>query len=875
MARPPALARALVTLLVRRDARDVILGDLDEDFDQQLSDGAGIGAARRRYWRQAFGSVAAFGRDRLAPDLAVEPDMHDERRGVYFSHLWQDFRHGLRLLTRSPGFALTSIVTLAVGIGANTAIFAVAWQMILRPMPYPEPDQLVTVWEKNIKSESRNTVMPANYRDWEREGSSFAVIAAFGAFQGTQDLSGGGEPEQWRVRNVTGRFFDVFSMRPLLGRTLTAADALAPTVVLSEHTWRRRFGADPSIIDREIRLGDRATRVVGVMPRRFEEAGQLDAWQAFELAPEKPGQRLAAHYLGVVARLKPGVTPAQADAEVRAIAARAAKLFPNENGALSAMVVPMQHDRGTRIRSALVLLSLSAAAVLLIACVNLGTLLTSRTAGRMQEFGVRASLGASRPRLVAQLVTESLVLATVAAIAGVMLCRGLLYAFDAYYPNAGVPVSRAGTDPAVLTFALAVAVLGALGFAVWPAWRASGRASAYLGRRADTGDRRARAMRASLVSVQIALAVVLVISATTLGVSLRNVLDVDPGLSTDGVLTFDASLGRARLDTSARRQELLRRIVDEVRTVPGVTAACAINQSPFSPEFAGVMWYIAEGQEKPVVASPLTVTPGCFELLRMRLLRGRAFSDQDVSRAAIVNESFARAAWPHQDAVGQRVHVGVKEGDLIEVVGVVADTRQQSLAQRPNPVLYEVAVTAAAFAPSRVLARTSGPPEALFAAVRAAVRRVDPDQPVANLRTLDDLRSATVSGRRFDLSLVSLFTVLALVLSAVGIYGLLAQSVAQRTREIGVRLAVGATPASVVALIMRAAWVSVGFGAAAGLAGAYYAARLLQSFAFGISVTDRSVYTGVVAGVAALALTAAWIAARRAARIDPVRTLNQ
>ena len=307
MAKPPALARVLVRLLVRRDARDVIIGDLDEEFREQTASGSATRAARRRYWRQALGSIFSFGRERIGSDRAVElnPD-HRERHSTLLN-LWHDIRLGVRLLYRSPGFALTAIATLAIGIGANAAIFGVAWQVILRPMPYPHADQLVTVWEKNIKSDSRNTVMPANFRDWEREGSSFAVIAAFTAFQGTQDLSGGGEPEQWRVRHVTGRFFDVFGMRPLLGRTLTATDALAPTIVLSEDTWRRRFGADPSIIDREIRLGDRATRIVGVMPRRFEEGGKLDAWQAFELPPQKPGQRLAAHYLGVVARLKPGV----------------------------------------------------------------------------------------------------------------------------------------------------------------------------------------------------------------------------------------------------------------------------------------------------------------------------------------------------------------------------------------------------------------------------------------------------------------------------------------------------------------------------------------------------------------------------------------
>jgi putative ABC transport system permease protein len=876
MARPPALARALVTLLVRRDARDVILGDLDEDFRDALGANSDVRAARRRYWRLALGSIASFGRDRIAPEHAVTPDLSGEAGGVAFTQLWQDLRHGLRLLSRSLGFTLTSILTLAIGIGANTAIFAVAWQVILRPMPYPEPDRLVTVWEEVIRNGSRNTVMPANFRDWEREGTSFQAIAAYGYFQQNLDLSGQGDPEQWRARHVTARYFDVFGMPALIGRTLQAEDATRSTAVLSEGTWRRRFGGDPSILNREIRLSDRPTTIVGVMPSRFEEqAGQVDAWLAFDLPPEQPGQRMAAHYLGVVARLRPGVTAAQANGDVRAIAARAAERFPRENGDLSAVVAPMQGDRGERIRSALVMLALSAGAVLLIACLNIGTLLASRTSARMRELSIRASLGASRGRLARQLLTESVLLAALAGVAGILLSRLLLSVFESVYPSAVRPTDSLGGDPVVVAFAVVLAFVGALAFAAWPAWRAGAHAARWLGRRADTGDRRARRVRASLVAVQIGLAAVLLVCASTLAWSFRNVLGVDPGFDTAGVLTFDASLRRGRLDTFAKRLQVLDGILTELRAVPGVTGACAMNEIPFATTAVGGMTYVPEGQEQPVHAAPRTVTPGCLELLRIRVLRGRTFTTRDVQRAAVVNESFALRAWPNGDAIGRRVHVGLKEGPLLEVIGVAADTRHRSLTDRVTPVLYEVSVEGVPFDVSRVLARAAVPPASLFQGVRAAVRRVDPDQPVANLRTLDDLRTATVAGRRLDLTLVALFTAMALVLSAVGIFGLLAQSVAQRTREIGVRLALGATPASVVALVMRAAWASVAIGAAVGLGAARYASRLLQSFAFGISPTEPWLYAGVFTGVAALALSAAWIAARRAARIDPVRTLNQ
>jgi predicted permease len=874
MVRPPRLARALIALVIRGEAREVVLGDLEEDFQHQLETGAPPRVARRRYWRQALGSANALGWDRAAPDSAIDLHTAEHARPVIGGHMLQDVRHGLRLLWRYPAFAVAAIVTLAFGIGANTAVSTVAWHAILKPLPYPNSDRLVTLWEASPKTGETNTVMPANYRDWEREGQSFDVIAAYGYFRATWDLTAQGEPEQWRMRQVTGRYFDVFAMPALIGRTLTPADAARPTVVLSEGAWRRRFAADHGVVGREIRLADRPSLVVGVMPAAFEiSGGRVDAWSAFELPPETPGQRLAAHYLGVVGRLTAAISVERADAELRAIAARAAERFPRENGGVSAAVTSMQSERGATARGGLVVLALAAMAVLVIACANLGSLQFSRTAARTREFGIRASLGASRRRLVAQLLTESLVIAAIGGAVGLAFGKWLLAALEVSAPAAIRPAVAAGPDVAVVVFAGALALVSGLAFAVWPAWRASARAASWLNRRVDTGDRRARAIRASLVTLQIALAAMLLVTSATLVASLFKVLDVDPGFERHAVLTFDVSLPQTRLDTFAKREALLDAILTEIKGVPGVTSACAINETPF--ETQGTMTYVPEGQTRPVNASPRNITAGCLELLRIPLVRGRTFGSREPARAAIVSEAFVRSAWPGADAVGRRVHVGVKEGPLVEIVGVVADTRQTSLENRPHPQLYEVAVEGSAFWPQRILAQTSGRPEPLFPAIRNAVRRVDPNQPVANLRTLEEVVSGTLASRRFDLSLVTSFSAMALLLAAVGIYGLLSQTVAQRTGEIGIRLALGATPRSVVRLVMSTAWTCIVVGAAAGVAGAYAASNVLRRFVFGVSATEPVLYVGVVLTIMAIALFSAWMPARRAARVDPVRTLNQ
>ncbi len=785
-----------------------------------------------------------------------------------------DLRFGVRLLARQPGFTAAAVLTLALGIGANAAIFSIAWQMMLRPLPYPHSDRLVTIWEAYGPQDAINTIAPGNYHDWTREARSFEAIAAYSYFRTPANLTGGGDPEQLQIRYVTGGYFRVFGMTPLAGRGLDERDVTpdSRSIVISEGLWRRRFGADPSIVGREVRLSDRAQVVVGVMPAAFDvAAGRVDAWSGYAFSPQQAESR-GAHYLGAVGRLEPGVTLGQAIAEVKTIAARAAAQFPASNRNTSATVHSIHGERGRTFRTGLAILAWAAGFVLLIACANLASLQMARGTAREREFGIRAALGASRGRLVLQVAVESLIVASIGAASGLILSMWMLRVLSGIAPESIRVAAEAGTDAVVVLYSMALAAASAVIFALAPAWRAAARATTWLRARGATADRSTATIRTVLVTVEIALAVVLLTGATLLVTSLTRVLRVDPGFDAAGVLTFDVSLPPGKYDTRAKEADVLARIADQMRAVPGIVSACAINTIPFDED--ANMTYVPEGQEKPVSASPRTMTPECLDVLRMRLTRGRSFSEHETRRVAIVTERFASTAWPDRDPIGRRVHLGVKDGALIEIVGVVADTRQRSLENRPAPVFFENASAEAAFRPTRMLARSAVPPASVFAAVREAVRRVDAGQPVARLRTLEDVVASSVSGRRFDLSLVGSFSMVALVLSAVGIYGLLSQIVAQRTGEIGIRLALGATEKSVVRLVMKSAWISTTIGTAIGVLGAIAASRLLQQMIFGVSATDPRLYGGVAGALALISLTAAWIPARRAARIDAVSALR-
>ena len=865
----PRLPRRVIGWLIPAELRQSFFDDLDEAFADDANR-RGLVSARVWYWRQALAGLPALLRmqvQRTAAARSTRP------RGMLMETLINDVRYAFRVLHKAPGFTAAAVFTLALGIGANTAIFTVAWRLILQPLPYPSPDRLVQVWEQT-RSGGVNTVAPGNFLDWQRESRSFDAMAAFTFFRGTADLTGAGDPEQLEMRHVTPDYFRVFGVLPILGRGFDAdeVDRGDRTAVISESLWRRRFGADPGVTQRTIRLGDVPYQVAGVMPDSFQAAaGVVDVWAAMTILPEPDAHRRA-HYLGVFARLKPAVSVAQADDDVKRIAAGAARLHPASNADLSATVRSLQQQRASTLRTGLGVLAGAAAVVLLIACANLASLQFVRAVARGRELGVRVALGASRARLVRQLLTESLILSALGTAAGVIAGSWLLRLVARIGPPAVFRAIDQGPGLAVAVVGAALAVVSTVLSATLPAWRATGAASGQLGQRQSTGDRGTSRIRLGLVTAEISLAIVLVISASLLVVSLMKVLRVDPGFEPQGVLAFDVSLPQTRYQDFSARQQFFDGLFREIRSVPGVTSVCAINEVPFDAN--ATMWYIPQGTTKPVTALPRTVTPECFDVLRMALVAGRPFKTSEPVRSAVVTANFARAAWPGDDPIGRRIHIGLPNGPLIDIVGVVEDSYQGALDRNRVPQVYELMTEAAAFTPSRVLVRTTVDPGSVSGPVRAAVRRIDSLQPVARLRLLEDIVGASTASRRFELVLFSSFAVMALVLAAVGIYGLLAQIVAQRSGEIGIRLALGATGASVVRLMMRSAWISVALGAVLGLAGARLASELLRSFMFGVSPTDPRLYAAAAVALSTIATIAAWLPARRAARVSPTSALR-
>lgn len=799
------------------------------------------------------------------------------RRSNAMDHLFQDIRFALRQLRRQPGFALVAILTMALGVGANTAIFNVAWRTMLKPLPYPHSEQLVEVWETYQTDARTNLSMPPKFHDLRRQAKGFQFIAAFSGLRVPIDLTGGGEPRQLQIRSVSADYFKVFGMAPLIGRTLDASDAADTTsVVISEGLWRDQFQATASILGKSLTLGGAPSTVVGVMPSAFEASGgRVDAWTTLSLPPET--ERRTGHYLRVIGRLADGVSIGQADAESKAISARAAAMYPDLEGQLSSVVTSLTDGRGTtrgdaKVRSGLTVLTMAAAVVLLIACANLASLQLARAVARAREFGIRAALGASRWRVIAQLFTEGLVIAVIGAGVGLLFGVAVLRQLATVAPPAIAYEAKASPDWVVIGYALTLAIVSAMVFALAPAWRAASGANRWLRQRADMGDRGSAMTRLSLVTGQIAAAAILLTGAALLIASLSRVMQVDPGFRPDGALTFDMSVPQSRYDTFAKRLGLFRAIADPIAALPGVTAVCAINQVPFDTQ--GGMSYVPDGGTKAINASPRTVSEGCMDALGIVIKRGRALTANETTAVAVVSEGFANAAWPGADPIGKQVHLGVASGPLIEIVGVAGDILSNSLEGRASPQFFQAWNSTAPFPPTHVIVRTSMRPASLFPSIRQAVRRADADQPVAQLRSMNEVVLNTTASRRFDLTLLGSFALVALALSAVGVYGLLSQVVAQRTSEIGIRLALGATPGSVVRLMLKNAALALAIGLPLGIGGAVFASRLLSQFVFQMSTTDPAIYATVASALAIVVFAAGWLPARRAAKINPATTVR-
>jgi putative ABC transport system permease protein len=796
----------------------------------------------------------------------------------------RDVRLGLRSLARSPGFSLVAVLCLALGIGANAALFSVLNAVLLRPLPYAEPDRLVRIYEK-LGDRGQGSVSVPNFRDWAAQSTGFEQLAAYQT--ASRNLQSTGEPERVLAVEATPSLFSLLGAHPLLGRAFAAGTdepGKAKIAVVSEELWRSRLGGEPSVIGRAIRLDGVLHTVIGVMPAAFDfPAGgdSTDVWVLFETTPEQENAR-GSHYLAVVGRLKPGMSLEAATAQLATVAARIEKEHPAEQTGRSVLVQPLRETLVGRVRPMLLILFGAVGLVLLIACANVANLLLARAAVRQREVAVRLALGASRARLVRQFLVESLVLAFAGAALGLLLARWSLDALAPLAANALPVTGEFPLDGRVFGFLLAIAALSGLVFGIVPALQYSrGHVRDSLGEAGGktTGSGRQQLFRSTLVVLEIAVSLVLLVGAGLLLRGFVRLSGTEPGLVADNVLTAHLPIPFAQLEGSTPRT--FRPTLEKIRALPGVRSAALVSMLPIQNAWTNSGFAI-EGRPDPQpgqepMAEIRIASPAFFQSLGIPVLRGRDFTESDGESGpsvAIVNEALARQHFPEEEPLGRRLRFG---DEAFTIVGVVGSVRQAGLDRDPLPEIYFPYASPDAIGwlgdPVLVI-RTAVPPESLADEVRAAVRSVDPVLPLYDVLTMKAVIEESLAGRRLNLWLLALFAGMALVLSAAGLYGVISYLVAQRTREIGVRIALGAQTRDVVGLVMRQGAGLTGAGIAVGLLGAFAFTRVLESVLYGVSARDPLTYAALAAVLAAVALVATWLPARRASRVDPILAIR-
>jgi putative ABC transport system permease protein len=808
--------------------------------------------------------------------------------------LIQDLRYGLRLLARSPGFTAIALLTLTLGIGATAAIFSVVDAVLLRSLPYREPQRLVSLFEDNSGAGfPRNTPAPGNYADCKAQTQIFEDAAAI--TERVYNLTGGpggrsGDPEELQGAAVTENLFSMLGVKPVVGRVFLPEEdrpGAARVALISHGLWKRRFGGDRSLVGRDVLLNGEKYTVVGVMPSGFSYPFKdTEIWSPRAFTPEQLTNR-GMHYLQVVARLRTGVTLAKANAELEVLSKRLARAYPETNREIRRFFAEPLHETYTRdARSGLIVLMAAVAFILLIACANIANLLLSRATRRQREIAVRTALGAGRARIVRQMLTESALLAVGGGLLGILLAD---WCFNFLKNLIPVDLSRAVSltlDLRVLGFAVLISLVSSFLFGMAPALQVSKLDLNDVlkeGGRGSAGPRR-RIFRNLLVVGEVALSLMLLVGSGLLLESFSRLRGLDPGFRSDHVLTVRLEVPGTRYGEFAKRSEFFERVLERVRALPGVKVAGFTSALPLTWD-GGTSGFTPEGMAlDPNIsydANNRVVTPGYFEAMRIPLRRGRLFdkSDgQDASPVAIINETMARKFWPNQDAVGKRFKFGSPQDKTSwsRIAGVVGDVRQMRLNEAPRQEMYFPYWQAKDnwMVPRDLSIRTSRDPLSLAGAVRQAVWSIDRDQPVSNVMTLDDLLDQEVAQRRVQAALLGSLAALALILACVGIYGVLSYLVTQRTQEIGIRVALGANATAVFRTVagqgMALAAIGIGTGTAAALA----LSRLLASLLFGVEATDPITYAGAVIVFAAVALLACYFPARRAARVDPMVALR-
>jgi putative ABC transport system permease protein len=800
--------------------------------------------------------------------------------------LRQDVRFAARTFRRSPGFLLLTVLTIAIGVGANAAIFSIVNAVLLRPLPFPAASDLALVTDSNRLTRQNNfDTSPANFLDWRERQTSFTEMAAFR--QATFALSGADRPESVAGAIVNTSFFDVLAVKPALGRNLEAGDegpGAARVALISDALWRQRFGGRSDVVGRAVRLNDEPHVVVGVMPPGIEYPDRSRVWVAPHwrvpddpLAPgADPSTQRNHGYFSVLARLKPGVTIASAQAGMDAVAASLERDYPNDNRNLGVMLTPLRDDLVSDVRQSVLLLFAAVALLLLIAAANVSGLLLARATARHQETAVRVALGATRGRILLQLLTESIVLAVIGGGAGILLAMWLIGPLVALSP-ADLGVAGAVTiDGRVLLFGLAVSTIAGLVFGLAPAQqlaRIDVHHDLKQGARGASGKSQ-RQLRAVLVAAEIALSLVLLVGA---GLTIRSFVNVQrepAGFDPDHVLTLTVSLPSARYPTPARKAEFWERALDALRLVPGVEAASATSRLPLLPgNSTRGLTVRGAPPNAQLTAHYRTASPDYFRAMGIQLLRGRVFEEADREErplVAVVSASAARRFWPGQNPIGERFSIDDPE---ITVVGVVGDVHAAALDAAPQPTIY-VPYRQDPWPFMTFALRTTAAPGTPANAVRDAIWRVDKEQPIGAVRTMDEQLSNSLTRRRFSVTLLTAFGVVAVSLAAIGLYGVLAFIVAQRRREIGLRMALGARPRDVIADVLGQGMRLALVGVAAGIGLALAATRLLRSLLYGTSPTDAVTYVAVATLLVLIAAGASFVPALRASRVDPLTALR-
>jgi len=805
----------------------------------------------------------------------------------------QDLRYGARRLVASPAFTAIIVLTLALGIGANTAVFSVVNAVLLRPLPYREPDRLVTVnhFYPSLNSLEAPVSAPgfADYRDRTHVFSGVAVQTGWGP-----NLTGRAEPERLNGARVSALYFSTLGVPAARGRTLLPEEdqpGRNRVVVLSDGLWRRLFAASPSAVGSTMQLNGETYEVVGVMPPGFRDffGRATELWTPLAFPPERYTRNdRTSEFLNLTARLKPGVTVEQAAAELATLATQLKRQYPDSYAPDWTLTVKRLDEVATRrIRPALLVLLGAVGFVLLIGCANVANLLLGRAAARLKEVAIRTALGASRWQVVRQLLTESMLLALAGGVGGLLLAYAGVRALVALNPSNLPHAEDITVDAPVMLFTLGVSLLTGVLFGLVPALQTSNanlRETLSESARGSTADKAGRSVRRALVVAEVALALTLLVGASLLIKSVARLQRVEPGFDPGNLLTFTLSLPQSKYPSDTQQVAFFDQVLPRIATVPGVRAAGATSVLPFGGSWATGSFEVEGLQAAPNQPGPWgdirAVDPNFFAALRVPLRRGRVFTEQDgpgAPRVAVVDDEMVRRYWPNADPIGKRLAFPGppdRPREWITVVGVVGHTKHEGLDADARVQLY-LPYRQAGDNQMAVVVRTAGDPLQAVNAVRAAVRTVDKDQPLAQVRTMDELLEASVGQRRLSMLLLGLFSAIALVLSAVGIYGVMSYTVAQRTREIGVRMALGAARTSVLGLVMRQGVALALVGVAAGVLASLALNRLIASQLYDVRATDPASFIVVVALLTGVATLACLLPALRATRVDPVVALRQ